>query len=84
MKRYDYFQEFLASSIIHLIKNPQNFLKKLESGDINAIKMILDFIHKTAPKDAEDPKRSYSYKYEDLKYEEAFRNFKEDFIDKSK
>lgn len=83
MRPDEYLHEFLASSIKHLLKNPGKFLNKIENGDINAIKMILDFIHKSIPKPLVDSKKNYSDIYEDLQYEEAFKMLKEDYIDKN-
>lgn len=77
-------QEFLYSSLLHLMQNPGKFHEKLESGDINAIKTLFDFVNKISPgvKDVKSCKNTkISANYEDMKYEDAFECYKEDFID---
>lgn len=70
--------EFLNHAAQHLLNNRHKFLEKLENGDITAIKMLLDFISKTAPKtkkNAQPPVENNNI--EDMKYEQAFETLKD-------
>lgn len=82
MQPQEYMDDFLLAALEHLKKNSDNFLKKLESGDINAIKLILDFACKTHSikkneNSDKDNLKGKSTKTEDLQYDEALKHFKE-------
>lgn len=71
--------DFLMHSVTHLLNNNKAFLDKLEKGDISAIKMLLEFINKTAPKakPAKGKATVETSKFEDMKYDQAFETLKD-------
>lgn len=79
MQHNELMDEFLEMSIKYLTEHSENFLKKLENGDISAIKTLFDYINKTGTRKPDKQKKNQkiTLNYGDMSYEEAFEHIKE-------
>jgi uncharacterized membrane protein len=67
---------FLEESLQTLATNKKGFFEKLAKGDIQAIKLVFDYVYKYNAEDLEDPYSKYNL--EGKTYDEIFQLFQEE------